>query len=391
MGQNIIIDGVTYSGDMNTLLEFPDTRTGSFCVPDGVKIIGGNAFFRCIGLEEVIFPDSLERIEHAAFCRCTGLKRVCFGSGLKQIGESAFSGCTSLSDMTLPQGLEEILTCAFETCKSLKEVTLPSSVKKVGQLSFARYTVVRCSPELFRSLSRDARKRTVRALLGELDSLSEEYRKEVAKCVRNYGGELLNDIILGDDIAALAGYFQFRKKLSLAELSHLVDQAADAKAHGVLATLLDRKNRDFPPEAVTEYENDRIEKAMGLQERSVAEWRRIFKYHIKDGSVILTEYKGKDENLIIPGKIGNTPVRKVNLLWLYSRKFQDVYVSEGVEELYYQLSFAGRPMPQRLHLPASLTTISFLPVENGKPLILAPEGSFAQQYALEKGLPFQPE
>lgn len=390
MGKEYVVDGVTYTKD-HVLSRFPADRNGDFTVPEGVSAIGNGAFARCAGLETVTMPDSVERLEHSCFYNCTSLRLVRLGAGLRVIGDSAFSRCVSLSQVELPEGLEEILPCAFETCTSLREIRLPSSVRKISMLAFSGHTIVRCSPAQFRMLPRDAKMRTAQALLGELEELTEEYRAEVAKCVRNYRSDLLDHIIADDDSAALAGYYQFRKKPTLAELTEVIKKAADAGSGQVVAAALDLKNRLFSQKAITAWEDSQAEKTLGLQERSVAEWRRIFKYHIKDGGVVITKYKGNDPILIIPEKIGNTPVRTLELQWLLEQAFEEVFIPEGVEQLHAFRSFYGLHIPERMHLPASVNYIEHLPHQDGKPLILAPEGSFAHQYAIEKGLPFRPE
>ena len=63
-----------------------DNKYKTLIIPDGVKVIGKNAFIDNTDIEEVILPESLVSIEDYAFAGCTGLKKIKFPQGLKKIG-----------------------------------------------------------------------------------------------------------------------------------------------------------------------------------------------------------------------------------------------------------------------------------------------------------------
>ncbi len=64
--------------------------------PEGVKVIGNNAFENCINLEEVELPNSLQSIGSEAFINCANLKKVVYGENVS-VNDTAFEGCTSLN------------------------------------------------------------------------------------------------------------------------------------------------------------------------------------------------------------------------------------------------------------------------------------------------------
>ena len=96
---------------------FSETQLTSVTLPQGLKSIGGMAFFECTRLKEIVIPD-----------------------GCTDIGASAFSGCTQLQTVVLPEGLTEILIRTFFECESLTSVTIPSTVRTIGEQAFYRCT-----------------------------------------------------------------------------------------------------------------------------------------------------------------------------------------------------------------------------------------------------------
>lgn len=106
-------------------------------VPDGVRAIGYDAFYRCVSLKEIVLPDGLECVLDWAFAGCAKLERIAFPSGVKRIGKGAFLGCGALREAAFSEGLEEIGTGAFKFCKTLPRVYLPRTLRSLGASAFA--------------------------------------------------------------------------------------------------------------------------------------------------------------------------------------------------------------------------------------------------------------
>lgn len=151
-GDFISDDGVLYSADGKTLVCFPAGRTGEFTVPDGVEVIGDNAFtgskltkvtlpkgvvrlgkyaFHKAQLSEIILPEGLAEIGNYAFAD-SGLKSIVLPNGLTKIGNSTFAGC-QITEIALPEGLAEIGSSAFSQTK-LTELYLPDSIESCGNI-----------------------------------------------------------------------------------------------------------------------------------------------------------------------------------------------------------------------------------------------------------------
>lgn len=118
----------------------PSEAKGHFVIPDGVTIIGYQAFEECSGLTSVTIPDSVTSIGSYAFNGCTGLTSVTIGNSVTSIGDSAFAFCSGLTGVTIPDSVTSIGGRAFYGCSGLTGVTIPDSVTSIEWKAFSRCT-----------------------------------------------------------------------------------------------------------------------------------------------------------------------------------------------------------------------------------------------------------
>ena len=99
----VMQDDILYTKDMTTLVcavgfnKKIDNGNGgttyakrAVTVPDGVKYIEDQAFYKCTSLSEITFPETLVHIGYRAFGSCNLRKAVVFPASLKGIGYGAF-------------------------------------------------------------------------------------------------------------------------------------------------------------------------------------------------------------------------------------------------------------------------------------------------------------
>lgn len=110
-------------------------------VPDGVRVIGEQAFKGNAGVISVTLPTGVEEINYRAFYGCSNLKSVNLPDSLKTIGEGAFQGCTSLAsvncDTVLPASVTSVGKNAFSNCKALAgDLVLGDALTELGESAF---------------------------------------------------------------------------------------------------------------------------------------------------------------------------------------------------------------------------------------------------------------
>ena len=106
-------DGVLYDKAGGTLIKYPESKPDvNYAVLDSCKNIADWAFIGSIYLETV------------------DLKQV------KTIGEDAFYYCVGLQEIKIPEGVTELTGAVFGCCANLTQVNLPSSLKAIGDRCF---------------------------------------------------------------------------------------------------------------------------------------------------------------------------------------------------------------------------------------------------------------
>ena len=98
----------------------------------------GNKLLKYSGTEEAVtIPDGIKMIGEEAFAGNDNLVRVDIGNQVESVGYRAFAECDNLRTINVGDGVEEIGTAAFSNNKELVNVSLGAEVKKLGSGVFA--------------------------------------------------------------------------------------------------------------------------------------------------------------------------------------------------------------------------------------------------------------
>lgn len=140
----VIPDGVAVVG-ADAFAE--NSRVTSVTIPDGVRIIAPCAFRRCVGLTELIVSGGNPVYRSANNCIIeTKTKTLAFGckasviprdGSVTKIGRWAFFFCDGLAEVDIPESVTSIEAWAFGGCNELTRITIPGSVKTVGACAFS--------------------------------------------------------------------------------------------------------------------------------------------------------------------------------------------------------------------------------------------------------------
>ena len=122
----VFIDGAKLSRNKETLISY-EGNNELYEIPEGIKVIGEEAFACNSQLQSITIPKSVEVIKSKAFAFCKTLKHVSFKGTSIEIGEYCFSHCEVLYDITLPANTKSIGKCAFSNT-AIDNITIPETV-----------------------------------------------------------------------------------------------------------------------------------------------------------------------------------------------------------------------------------------------------------------------
>lgn len=116
------VKGVLFDKNRTRLITYPNAKSSSYTVPEGVKIINNYAFSLCKNLKKITLPKGLKEIGYSAFYR-SSVNEINFPKSLEAIYGHAFEKCFNLKKITLPENITTLGRCAFAYCINLEKVT----------------------------------------------------------------------------------------------------------------------------------------------------------------------------------------------------------------------------------------------------------------------------
>lgn len=132
------VGGILFTSDMSKLCSYPTgARSESYVIPDGVKAIGGAAFYGNTWLRSVTMPSTVTKEYGSIFYGCSNLEEVRLSESLTYVEASSFSGCLKLESLLLPVYINGVGDYAFSDCMSLKELELPENTSYIANFAFA--------------------------------------------------------------------------------------------------------------------------------------------------------------------------------------------------------------------------------------------------------------
>ena len=365
----VIPAGVTSIGDR----AFQNcTDVTSVTIPAGVKEIGNSAFMECISLKEVHLPMGLERIGDGAFSFCGSLTAITLPESVVSIGTHMLFGCESIISVTVPAGVEDIGIRAFAHCASLAEINVAEGngayVSVDGCLYDKGMTTLICCP-------------------GAKSAYT--FPESVTVVGQNAfdGCGALTGIEIPADVEAI-GAAAFLSCISLAEINVAEGNGAYVSVDGCLydkgmTTLIccpGAKDAVDLPESVTKIGNDAFDNCRGLT--SIALPAAVTEI----GSYAFCECSGLTQITL------SESLRRIgDLAFIDCVSLARVEIPSGVEELGIQV-FDGCVSLKAAVIPESVTSIGRLAFQDCENVtIYGKEGSYAQAYAQENGVPFSSE
>ena len=420
-------DGVTYIGERAF---YSCRKLTSLAFPPCVTQIADEICGHCIALESLTLPDGVIKIGAGAFESCVSLTAAMLPDSVRSVGASAFRGCTHLAQVALPDRMTTIGDEAFVWCDRLKEITVPSGVTRFGKNVFLLFfgdegPVVRwraqcplpddvvavagylIAPEVMQRDFADAACR-FKALRGFLHA-NDEYtdpaiRADYMRSALRQRKKLLPEVFREDLVSALMLYAEQGKITAENIEAEYMIPAQEAQATGCMTFLLDWSDKHIVPEEIEK----QLEKALTKDPYNAADMKKQWAYKVQeDGTVMLTAYKGSEEEVLVPERIGKRSVTALgdNVFSVYAERLVPktkaragamtklrVIVLPGSVTTIGNAAFHGCTGLTRIYIPDSVTNIGEDVCFGCAQLtIAAPAGSFAAAYARAHNIPVAAE
>lgn len=270
-------------------------------VPQGVTCIRENAFYNCVNIKSITLPETVTEIKVLAFCGCKNLKEINLPDKITTINYSTFNACYSLEKVVLPYDLSLICLNAFTDCKKLKHIILPENITNF------KFSSLKVIWDYFTGTEHAVAIKC--SFLKQYFSLVQE-ESELKRKIKVSKKNIVKLAIELDDAEIVKNLFSLYKKIQLDELDAFINDAD--KSVSVLSFLLEYKNSKYSIKEQEDFWNLEAEKSLGLKERSISDWKKIFGFYVKDGTAIITKYKSLESVVEVPEKIGKYVVTGIS-------------------------------------------------------------------------------
>lgn len=379
------IDGILYSKDGNVLKRYPPAMAkGVIEIAEGVKTIGLNAFFDCREVTKVVLPSTIKKIGDGAFSGCDSLTEINLPMGLEKISSTAFNNCRNLKEVVFPETVKNIGFQAYKSCNSIKEIKIPKTVERVEGWAFAfcrnLKTVEIESEKTAIEVKAFTSCQEIKNLimpqgfnqgLGwyrdkfdpqiyypyaiEVLDTESALMKQIAKNRRH----TIDKLIEIERVDLIKPFLEKTTRPKLLDLDELIeDMKKDGRAE-VTGVFLDYKRNNYTKEELEKYENDRFEKELGLKERTIAEWTKIFKIRSGGETASINKYVGRDSCVEIPENIGKYKVVEIDNCAFKSLPITSITFPKTIKKIGFNV-FCSCQLLTEVDLPKGIKTI-----ENG--------------------------
>lgn len=266
--------------------------------------------------------------------------------------------------VVVPDNVTKIDKNAFGKQNRIRTLTLPASLKSLAKRfldSFGHLQILHCPGHLLAKLPDSAQVKALLGLCQDTSALRPEDRDAYAATMEKHQRVLLQQAVTDNDVAFLASCIAACDTLGITidfELrDELIEQALAEKRNDVTPWLLDYKQRTGDPEAE---EKQREERRLAADNTPFAGWVLEPEWSwdtLPDGTIRITQYKGKAPNVIFPPCIDDVPVTRIGACAMKDNPdVISIEISDGVSRIDAS-AFAGCTGLTRAELPTTLLSI----------------------------------
>ncbi|MDY2957931.1 leucine-rich repeat protein [Floccifex sp.] len=328
-----------------------------------------NAFYANKTITSVVIPEGVTTLDKEAFGVCSNLKEVSLPSTLKTIGERAFA-YTNIESIVIPEGVTSIGRNAFNGCRQLKTVTLPSTLKTINPLAFSTTGIEEIIlPDNISYLGTNA--------LKGIETIYAKPGTTTYTTLINAGYDVKDYVIYPTSISITTDSKNVvgkNKEIVQGQSAqfYVNSYSANSTNHDVtfstsnpaIATVDDQGNVTILGEGSVDIIATCIGKNADMDEAASTKVTLTciglegdYQYKTKeDGTILIDEYVGSDENVVIPSTINGKQVTEISNAFYANKTITSVVIPEGVTTLDKE-AFGVCSNLKEVTLPSTLKTI----------------------------------
>lgn len=305
---------------MITQIAYERTTERSLVIPDGIERILGSFNERWANnfIEEISFPASLVSIEHS-FMWCNKLKKI------------VFRGDINPNLKINPQSFNFVYVA--QTAEQILDLDAPDVIKcHIFSKHYPTYNPNMKLPVLLAYLDG-------KPASGKFEEAIMRYAKKEFEDNFKYYFCAKND---GERFKKLLDHLKPDKK-TIELLTRSLEIAVDWKAVDVCTVISEYLDQNCGAEKSKKVKDDIKLKDLGLKERSIADWKKLFRLKDMSFGYIITKYLGKEKDVVVPEFIGKKPV-----IAIAKGAFEDCYLDsiESPVSPYLSDFFGNSQFPQ---------------------------------------------
>lgn len=303
--------------------------SGNIVIPAGIKLKNGE-FQNCRKITSVTLPEDLIVINRNAFEGCKALEKINFSDKVTHIKSEAFKNCCALNKITIPDSVISIDQHAFAGCL-IEEVISCDRVKKL----------------VWNAL--DKREVALNKFLNS-ENINDPL---VVAYIKSHYDSFFDELLINTTDIGLKNFVTL-KKISLDDLENYIEKAENNIE--IKSILLEYKTEHYPAAKLEEIQQDKEDKAFGLKDFSLSDWRKVFKISPTSEGYEITGYKETKTEVIIPAIIAGSPVSIGKKAFMDCTYITSVTILNGVTKIGFD-AFNGCENLADIAIPDSVTEI----------------------------------
>lgn len=348
---------------------------GDVIVPDCVTGIGVDAFMNNKSITSIQLPADVS-FHPNAFNGCKGLADK---DGFVAVNNRLFDYFGKGKTLVVPDGIREIMPNACMRVKKQTEIILPDSVARLWGNCFGNTNEyfegfhldvelpnlkkVIIPDVLAQSLGITGLKQNfdlgslMLALVKNPEGFSEKLKEILVSAIQKdrYAASV---VIRSGNVKMMSNLLSLQKSITSKKIDQYIKEAEKEKDGNAMSTFLSEYKATHFGTNQPSNKKEQVKMESIIEQKSVTEWREIFRFSAKNGEITISGYKGTEKSVEIPVQIGKNTVVAIGAEAFVKDKawkVEDLHLPNTIREIGKQAFFKGNIT--NIILPDSLVTL----------------------------------